>query len=214
MDSFFIMSAYKQHIQERLSGQLPGEAAHFKMAPEHREAELKAVDMSRVTPKQSAVLILLFEKEGELQVVFIRRSDYVGIHAGQIAFAGGRYEESDGDLRITALREVEEEIGIAADKIEILGVLSDLYVPPSNFMVRPFVGFLKEEPTYQLDTREVKSIHEIPLKVLMDEEIIREKSFFAHGTQHDIKAPYYHAGDVHIWGASAMILTEFIDTIK
>lgn len=208
------MSALIQHIQKRLSGQLPGETAHFKMASEDRIAELKAVDMGKVIPKKSAVLILLYEKEGELQVVFIRRSDYVGIHAGQIAFAGGRYEESDGDLQRTALREVEEEIGIPADKIELLGVLSDLYVPPSNFMVRPFVGFLKENPEYLLDTREVKSIHEVSLKLLMDKEIIREKSFVTHGSQKDIKAPYYHAGDVHIWGASAMILTELIDLIK
>lgn len=209
-----MMKTSKLNIRERLSGALPGEAAHFKMAPEHREAELKAVDMSQVTPKQSAVLILLFEQDHELQVVFIRRSDYVGIHAGQIAFAGGRYEESDGDLQTTAFREVEEEIGIPAGEIEILGVLSDLYVPPSNFMVRPFVGFLKNKPVYQLDTREVQSIHEIPLSTLMDKAIIREKTFAAHGTRNAIKAPYYHAGDVHIWGASAMILTEFIDAIK
>ena len=104
LDSFFMMSTLKQHIRNRLSGSLPGEAAHFRMAPEHMEAELKAVDMSQVTPKQSAVLILLFEQDDELYVVFIRRSDYVGIHAGQIAFAGGRYEESDCDLQTTALR--------------------------------------------------------------------------------------------------------------
>ena len=109
---------------------------------------------------------------------------------------------------------MEEEIGISAEKIEILGVLSDLYVPPSNFMVRPFVGYLHQKPVYTTDTREVKSVHEIALSTLMDEAIIREKTFTAHGTRSEIRAPYYHAGDVHIWGASAMILTEFIETIR
>ena len=132
-------------IRQKLSQPLPGLSSHLKLAPPERAKEIAGYLANRQNAKQSAVMILLFNENNRTKVILIRRSFYVGIHAGQIAFPGGRYEETDPSIEHTALREIEEEIGIGADKIEVLGRLSDIYVPPSNFLISVFVGFLNEK---------------------------------------------------------------------
>ena len=139
------MNISKQELKLKLSGKLPGIHSHIKMAAQHRAEELKnKLDLIQ-NARKSAVMILFFLEDKELKMIVIRRSVYVGIHSGQIAFPGGRYEEEDGDVRVTSLREIQEEIGIPEDKIEIIGRLSDIYVPPSNFLISIFVGFLAVE---------------------------------------------------------------------
>ena len=145
-------------LKYKLAEKLPGIDSHIKMAPEHRAEELFKINPDDLNPRLSAVLIILFHEDGKLKIVFIRRSEYVGIHSGQIAFPGGRYEESDKDLKTTALREVEEEIGIKTDTVDILGHLTDLYIPPSNFMVRAFVGYVNEKPVFNINEREVQEV--------------------------------------------------------
>jgi len=203
-----------EFIQEKLAGPLPGKASQIKMAPDHRIAELFRVRDDDFNPRLSAVLCLLFPENGTLKVIFIRRSEYVGIHSGQISFPGGRYEESDGDLLVTALREVYEEIGIRPEDVEILGQLTDLYVPPSNFMVRTFVAYLKQKPEYLIDPREVQEIIEVELDYLFRTDIIRRKDFVAHNSTINTNAPYFDVDGVIIWGATAMILTELADLLK
>lgn len=200
-------------IKNKLSGSLPGIKSHLKMAPEHREEELRALSNKDFNPRLSAVLILLFHDAEQLKIVFIRRSEYVGIHSGQIAFPGGRYEDIDPDLKATALREVEEEIGIKAGLIEILGQLSDLYIPPSNFLVRTFVGYTKSRPQYVIDSREVQEVLEFDFVAFLKGNIVKAKSFRAHNLERIINAPCYDVDGVIIWGATAMILTEFIDLL-
>lgn len=201
-------------IKYKLSGTLPGVKSHLKMAPEHREEELLALKETDFNPRLSAVLILLYHEETQLKIVFIRRSEYVGIHSGQIAFPGGRYEETDQDLLVTALREVEEEIGVNAGFIEVLGQLSDLYVPPSNFLVRSFVGYAKVRPDYVIDAREVQEVLEFNFNDFFSENIIKVRNFKAHNIEKIIKAPSYEINGIIIWGATAMILTELIDLIN
>ena len=146
-----------------------------------------------------------------LKVVFIRRSEYVGIHSGQIAFPGGRYEESDSDLRETAMREVEEELGIPRDSYEIIGQLTDLYVPPSNFLVRAYVAYTHQRPSYQPDSREVQEVIEIDFSHFFNKEIVKVKDFPAHNSVNNTSAPYFEVNDVVIWGATAMMLRELTD---
>jgi len=146
-----------------------------------------------------------------LKIVFIRRSEYVGIHSGQIAFPGGKYEDSDEDLRTTALREVEEEIGIKADAVEILGYLTDLYIPPSNFMVRAYVGYLKEEPVFNIDDREVQEVLVLGYEHFKHPDVINIREFKTHNSTRLTKAPYFEVDGAIIWGATAMILTELLD---
>ena len=201
-------------LKHKLSGALPGLESQLKMAPEHRAKEIFATKDKDFNPRLSAVLILFYYDADALKMIFIRRSEYVGIHSGQIAFPGGRYEETDADLQVTALREVEEEIGIKADSIEILGHLSDLYIPPSNFLVRAYYGYLKERPTYQIDEREVQEVFEINFEHFMQENIVKMKEFSAHNSSLITTAPYYDVNGIVIWGATAMILTEFLDLVR
>ena len=209
---FFIMQI--STIKHKLSGELPGVKSHLKMAPEHREEELLAVKETDFNPRLSAVLVLLFHESEQLKIVFIRRSEYVGIHSGQIAFPGGRYEETDPDLQNTALREVEEEIGVNAGLIEVLGQLSDLYVPPSNFLVRAFVGYTNVRPEYVIDAREVQEVLEFDFTAFLSENAVKVRNFNAHNIEKIIRAPSYEINGTIIWGATAMILTELLDLIN
>lgn len=201
-------------LKRKLSGSLPGLDAHLRMAPEHRAVELLAVHDGDFNPRLSAVLVILFHEDEKLKVVFIRRSEYVGIHSGQISFPGGRYEESDGDLKVTAFREVEEEIGVTADSLELLGHLSDLYVPPSNFMVRAYVAYAKNRPVYTPDSREVQEIIEVELDYFYREDIVRWKDFPAHNSSQSTRAPYFDVNGTIIWGATAMMLSELLDILR
>lgn len=202
------------YIKDRFKHPLPGAGSHLKMAPEHRSFELQLVEGKPLTPRLSAVVALLYPGENGLKLVFIRRSEYVGIHSGQIAFPGGRYEKSDGDLQVTALRELEEEIGVAADGLEVLGSLTDLYVPPSNFMVRAYVAYTPIKPVYRIDAREVQEVLEYDLNYFFRKDIIGVRDFTAHNSVRVTSAPYYFVEDTIIWGATAMMLTELIDHLS
>jgi 8-oxo-dGTP pyrophosphatase MutT (NUDIX family) len=203
-----------EQLKQIFSGELPGIKSHLKMAPEHRAEELLAVKDYEFNPRLSAVMIIFFHENNRLKIVFIRRSEYVGIHSGQIAFPGGRYEETDVDFRFTALREVEEEIGIKADSIEILGQLSDLYVPPSNFLMKVFVGYVKEKPEYIVDKREVQEVLEFDVDDFRLVDVVKMKDFQAYNINRTIKAPYYDINGTIIWGATAMVLTEMLDLLN
>jgi 8-oxo-dGTP pyrophosphatase MutT (NUDIX family) len=147
-------------------------------------------------------------------MIVIRRSVYVGVHSGQIAFPGGRYEEEDGDVKVTAFREIEEEIGIPEDKIEIIGRLSDIYVPPSNFLISVFVGYLAEKPVYKIDEREVDEVIEIPFADFFKPDVIKHKDFYVNSIKAVSNAPYYDVTNAEIWGASAMVISELLDIIQ
>jgi 8-oxo-dGTP pyrophosphatase MutT (NUDIX family) len=212
---------------------LPGAAAHLKMAPAHRIDEFRAIRNTDFNPRLSAVLVLLYPADpvsaaddqsagacmqsntspqlSRLKIVFIRRGEYVGIHSGQIAFPGGRYEEEDGDLRETAMREAEEEIGIPRSAYQIIGQLTDLYVPPSNFLVRAFVAYAPQRPAYTPDPREVQEVLELDFSQFFNSENIKIKDFPAHNSVTNTSAPYFDIEGVTIWGATAMMLNEIIE---
>lgn len=222
-------------LHQRLQQPLPGAASHMKMAPAHRMAEFEGIRDKDFNPRLSAVLVVLFHEDENsalnqpassdatetdvpailngLKMVFIRRGEYVGIHSGQMAFPGGRYEESDSDLRETAMREVEEELGIPRDSYEIIGHLSDLYVPPSNFLVRAYVAYTHQRPAYQPDPREVQEVIEVNLSHFLNHENVKVKDFPAHNSVNNTSAPYYDVDGVVIWGATAMMLRELVDLI-
>jgi 8-oxo-dGTP pyrophosphatase MutT (NUDIX family) len=200
-------------IKQKLQLPLPGISSHLKMAPPHRAQEIVNHLDNSENAKKSAVLILFFCEVDVLKMIVIRRSVYVGIHSGQIAFPGGRYEEEDKEVRTTALREIEEEIGIPENKIEIIGRLTDIYVPPSNFLISVFVGYLSEKPVYKIDEREVDEVIEIPFAEFYKPDLIKEKSFFVNSIKAADNAPYFDVTNAEIWGASAMVMSELIDML-
>lgn len=207
------MTLTPEEIKLRLKNPLPALTSHLKMAPPTRKTELEAAREAMQFAKKSAVMILLFHVHNKLKVVFIRRSFYVGIHAGQMAFPGGRFEESDETVEQTAFREIEEEIGVSRDKIELLGRISDIYVPPSNFLISVFVGYLSEKPVYKPDEREVAEVIEVDFDEFLQPENKDVKSFHVPSANHSVEAPYYKTTQCDIWGASAMVMSELVDIL-
>jgi 8-oxo-dGTP pyrophosphatase MutT (NUDIX family) len=209
----YIMNNPSEHIKSLLQKPLPGLHSHLKLAPPTRKQELENAKKASLYAKKSAVMILLFHEAGVLKVVFIRRSFYVGIHAGQMAFPGGRFEETDSSVEETAFREIEEEIGIKSDDIELLGRISDIYVPPSNFLISVFVGYLANKPVYLPDEREVAEVIEIDFNEFLMPDAITQKSFFVPSSNQTVLAPCYQTSKCDIWGASAMVMSELIDML-
>ncbi len=199
-------------IELRLKGPLPGIEAQLKMGNVRRLLR----EGKFIVPEdalKAAVLILFYPVDGKPSLVFIRRTEYEGVHSGQVSFPGGKTEESDQNLIETALRECYEEIGVIPSGITILGRLSDLYIPPSNFLVSPIIGFTRSRPSFRIDPAEVDHILEIPLIKLLDKEAIQNKDISIHGGTTWNVSCYYIDGNI-IWGATAMILSEMLELIS
>jgi 8-oxo-dGTP pyrophosphatase MutT (NUDIX family) len=195
------------HLKHRLTMPLPGKDAQYRMAPSYRSS----ISKDKVSAR-AGVLILLYSGENGLCTVFTKRHDYPGAHGGQISFPGGKFESSDPSLVDTALRETEEEIGIKSTDIEVLGQLTKLYIPISEFEVYPTVGYLKTDPMFVADADEVKYLIEISIAELLDPAIRKEKPY-SNG-EFNGTVPYFNVRENHVWGATAMILNEFLEVYK
>ena len=161
----------------------------------------------------AAVMMLFFpEESGEFCFVLTRRPDTLKHHPGQISFPGGRVEDGE-TLQQAALREVDEEIGVRADKIEVLGSLEPFYVPPSDFTVTPFVGWCSDKPEFILQSEEVAELIVAPLEHFMD-PATRRFSDVDSDPQDDRSVPWFAFEDLQIWGASAMFLDDLIQRIE
>lgn len=198
---------FAERIKSELN-YLPGEKAQLKMAPVVRLPDFKTHE----TPIEAGVLIFLFEFTGEISLVLIKRNAYPGPHSRQISLPGGKYEHTDKDIVETAIREAHEEIGIDINKLTIMGRLTPLYIPVSNFKVTPVIGYCKESPEFIADRSEVEEIIIISINDLLDKK--NESSFHFSRKGKKIKAPCYLINNHKIWGATAMMLSEFIEIVK
>jgi 8-oxo-dGTP pyrophosphatase MutT (NUDIX family) len=142
-----------------------------------------------------------------VNLVFIKRNEYEGPHSGQVSFPGGAYEPGDSSILGTALRETREELGMS-EKIEIIGTLTQLHIPVSNFLVYPVVGWTHSRPAFEPDPTEVQYLIESPVGTLLDPSSRDSETIFRHGKE--IVTPFYKTGNEKIWGATAMILSEFL----
>lgn len=194
-------------IKEALLGALPGEEAHGKMMSYNRPIAAEARTFE-VKPKESAVLMMLYHEHDELQTIFMLRPQNQGVHSGQISFPGGKREIAE-TLMETAFRETFEEVGIAHHQIEILGELSEVYIPPSNFLVQPFVGYLKEKPSFIPNPAEVEKVITFPVKKLFAPETLGQKEVVIAKFNKRLTVPYFDIEGHALWGATAMIVAEF-----
>lgn len=187
--------------------------AHLKMAPIERVQYLQNYDFSVHNPKASAVLSLFYPKSGRAHLLLIVRSSYPGVHSSQIAFPGGKKEPSDSNLEETALRETNEEVGIDSSDIKILKQWSDLYIPPSNFMVSSFMGLMEKAPEFSLQPDEVSGIIELPVEDLINDNLVQNVRMTTSYAQ-NIQVPAFVIEEHVVWGATAMILSEIKETFK
>jgi 8-oxo-dGTP pyrophosphatase MutT (NUDIX family) len=211
MDPF---SSTVEKIKEKLTGTLPGASAHDIMMPAGKSASHRKMMQDReVDVKLGGVMILLFPVKSKICFPLTLRQDYPGVHSGQISLPGGRMEPDDEDLLMTALRETEEEIGVPYGKINVLGTLSQLYIPPSRYNITPVVGYLKETPSFNIDPREVKELIVADLSHLTDPKYRKRKSLLVRES-YQLDAPYFDIHDQVVWGATGMILSEFSHIIE
>ncbi len=163
--------------------------------------------------RKAAVLCLLYPgPNNETYFVLTRREEYPGVHSAQVSFPGGKTEIEDTSLYQTATRETEEEIGVPQDSIHFIRALNDLYIPPSNFLVSPFVSYAKSRPEFKTN-REVAALLEVNLEDLLSEENLKDTLMnFADGK--NIETQYFDLNNHKVWGATAIILYEFRTLIK
>ncbi len=199
-------------LQSRLARPLPGLEYQLKLATMNRKIRNGIMEVPP-DAKKSAVLVLFYPAEGDLCLAFIKRPEYPGVHSGQVSFPGGGAEPGDKDLVQTALREAFEEIGVPAARVSVLGQLTDLYIPPSNFLVAPIVGYLDFRPDFVPDPEEVDHIIEVPLSELTSPGCLTEKEIVIFPDVR-LKVPCYYAQENVIWGATAMMLSELLETIR
>ncbi len=163
-----------------------------------------------VMPLKSAVMVLCYPEDEEIMMVFIRRTEDRGVHSGQIAFAGGRFDITVGDLNTfdTAIRETHEEIGLLLKKEQVIAALTPLYIPPSNFLVDPYLAIIDKVPVLSPDPAEVAEILHVPLSHLLNDECIVVSEFETRIGK--ISAPCYSWKNIRIWGATAIMLSEVL----
>lgn len=208
-----MMDELTARLSERFEAPLPGLQAQLRMASGLRANAAASFKIDRSNARMGAVLIALFPDEGRLKTVLMKRPDYDGTHAGQVSFPGGKVEEEDADMVQTALREAEEEVNIKPADVRVIGQLTELYIPPSNFLVHPVVGIMDKVPDLVPDKHEVESIHVPELSYLLREDIIDETEILL-STGYRLKTPSFKVDGHTVWGATAMIISELKDVIR
>jgi len=189
---------------------LPGVAAQIKMAPLTRLKELSRKPNNQ-SPRKSAVLILFYPEGNRIKTVLIERAADQTVHSGQISFPGGKFENKDQNLENTALREAAEEVGIDPEKVTILGSLTPLYIPPSNFDVFPFVGYSLSKPAFRTN-HEVESLIEVDIETLALPENCTSRTI-KHLKAENVEVPCYYINKHIIWGATSMIISELLEVL-
>jgi len=161
--------------------------------------------------RRAAVLLPLYEAETGLSFLLTKRTELVPTHKGQISFPGGGFQDDDGDLLTTALRETEEEIGLHRSDVTVVGVLDDTVTAASAHVVRPFVGFVPHPYPFRLDPFEIEQLVHLPLRPLMEPNGFREEIWDRDGRPRSVFF-YEHDGQT-IWGLTARILKQFVEVV-
>jgi 8-oxo-dGTP pyrophosphatase MutT (NUDIX family) len=196
-----------EQIANDLQAPLPGRTAQYRMAPQPRSGA-GSDDPFPADARRGGVLILFYPVHDQPYLPLILRPTYDGVHSGQVGFPGGGQEAGDPDIVTTALREAQEEIGIAVEPIAILGQLTPLYVFASNYLVQPTVAWMAKPPQFRIDPREVAELIEMPLAALLDPVNYRREQWNLRGRTADV--PFFHIQNYTIWGATAMMLSELL----
>jgi len=203
---------FTQKIEELKSKELGGLEAQFKIAPKLR-LQYNQDKIAANKPKKAAVLVLFYpNKENETCFLLTQRAIYKGTHSAQISFPGGKIDKSDKNLQQTALRETHEEVGVLPSTVKIIRELTDVYIPPSNFLATPFLGFVDERPNFVLN-HEVALEIEVLVSDLLDDKTITTVTLDTSYMK-KIAVPCFRINNHIVWGATGMMLSEIKELLK
>jgi 8-oxo-dGTP pyrophosphatase MutT (NUDIX family) len=205
------MNDFKSALESEITKGLPGPEVQWQMASSDRMVR-NYPRTPGADAKLAAVLILLFPVNGSVHTVFMQRPDYKGVHGGQISFPGGKKEPSDKDIIQTALREAYEEAGVNNKEISVINTLTPLFIAVSNMIVTPVIGWTEVKPEFRHHPGEVVFLFEAEISRLLDPSILRTRLMDIHGEKINVK--YFDYDGNIIWGATAMMLHEFLTIIK
>jgi 8-oxo-dGTP pyrophosphatase MutT (NUDIX family) len=200
------LSDIESHLRVALAGPLPGVEAQRRMAPTPRPGA--QLNRSPLQARDAAGLVLLFPIEDRVHLLLTVRSSRLLSHAGQVSLPGGAVEAGES-VEQAALRETEEETGVDPALVRVVGRLTPLHIPVSGFVLHPVVGVSDSRPSYRLAHGEVEQVVEVPFDVLLDPACVNHQSGAWDGVARDI--PYFALDGLVVWGATAMVLSEFID---
>jgi len=200
-------------LARRLRSPLPGLEAQLKMAPLERRKNVKRIKVPD-NARQSAVLVLLYpHATGSWHLPIQVRNAYNGVHSRQLGLPGGGKEPFDSDYEATALRETEEELGVPVGQVQLLGRLSPLYIPPSNYYVQPIVGTVTEHPQFIPDPSEVAELLEVPVHDFLNPANEVEATI-DRGNGMSFVVPSFQIMGRTLWGATAMMMSEFREVVR
>ena len=208
-----LFTEFLKYIPKIVNQQLPGLSAHIKMAPASRIPTLDPEYYKNNNPKPSAVMMLFYPKNEMAYLILTKRNAYNGVHSSQISFPGGKAEQEDKDLEVTALRETFEEIGVKSEDIDVIKPFTQIYIPASNFLVSPFLGVSMTPPVFNASAYEVVELVELSLDVFLDDSTVIVTDIETSYSQ-NVSFPAFKVGEHIVWGATAMILSELKETIK
>jgi 8-oxo-dGTP pyrophosphatase MutT (NUDIX family) len=198
-----------EHIK---TAQIGGLESQFRLAPKMR-LQYSEEKITSKNPKKAAVLALFYPDQfGETCFLLTQRASYKGTHSAQISFPGGKIEKADSNLKETALRETFEEVGVYKDLITIIREITDVYIPPSNFLATPFIGYTTEKPSLKMN-HEVDHTFDVKLKDLLDDSNITTINITTSYAK-NIDVPCFKLNNYIVWGATAMILNEIKELLK
>ncbi len=197
-----------EYITMLLRSGLPGGRSHLKMVPPGRQLTVEC-DADQL--RHSSVLLLLFPFEGKIYTCLTKRAASMADHPGQISLPGGRMEQNEKP-EVTALREAREEVGVDPGKVLLLGRLSELYVQVSRFMIYPYVGWVDQMPDFELNVAEAEKLILFPIEEFATTRILKQHPVQTHKGVLEVPC-FEHEGEI-VWGATAMILSEFLDVLR
>lgn len=209
-----MFNQFINHLKFNYSNNLPGFDAQKIMSPINRNPINNYLEKKSSAREASTLMLFYPNKENVPHFVLTQRMDYAGVHGGQISLPGGKKEKYDQNFEQAALRETFEEIGVETNSIQMLGPLTELYIPPSNFFVYPFIGYTNTTPLFIPQKNEVAKIIEVPFNFLTDVSLRKEKLITLSGTNMKINAPYFDFFGHEVWGATAMMLSETAELLK
>ncbi|AOW19916.1 NUDIX hydrolase [Urechidicola croceus] len=203
---------FLEHSKSIEKAFLGGLESQFKLAPKIR-LKYSEEKIKLNNPKKASVLALFYpDLHQETRFLLTLRASYNGTHSAQVSFPGGKIEKLDPNLMHTAKRETFEEVGVKIEDIKILKQLTDAYIPPSNFLVTPFMGQLNYTPTFNINNEVEKTIEVKLSDLLNDSNEITKKITTSYMS--NIEVPCFKFNDYIVWGATAMMLSEIKDVLK